>query len=162
LRALLAIALVRRIPHAFVLPECRDERPDVIARNGVTTVLAAAPTQEMRQHLVLRGPVQNVDRSHRSEDPSSHLERSEMRREAKDAPATRASRLQMLTALHLDDLAQARRGAPPGKAGLEQSYAEALKVLVQQFLTGGYAQLGQTQFHVSPRRSHKAYRQTPH
>src|SRR4029077_15304721 len=81
LRALLAVALVGRIPDALVVLQRRYERADVVPRDAARTVDRAIALEGVRDYLVLRWSVQEAGRRQGDEGARGHLHGGEMRSE---------------------------------------------------------------------------------
>ena len=92
LRALLAEALVRRIPDHVAILERLDERAHVVARNGAFGLHRAARMQEFAYQRVLGRAVHDVERHARRERAAADLDGIEMRGQQQHAAARSPAR----------------------------------------------------------------------
>src|SRR6516165_7757312 len=94
----------------------------------------AEALERVREGFVLRRTVEKADRRYCQQRAAGHLHRGEVRRQDDHAAAARLRLAQVLDALHVEELRQALRRAPPGEGNLEKRNAETCEVLLQQLL----------------------------
>ena len=61
-RAFLAVALIRRIPDAFIVAQRPHHAADIVATEDAQRVAAAMVFKEMREQCVLRALVHGIER----------------------------------------------------------------------------------------------------
>ena len=151
LRALLAEALVGRVPHDVAVLQSLDQRAHIIARNRAPGLHRAPRVHEFADQQVLRRPVHHVERQARGERAAADLDGIEMRRQQQHAAPGGLRRLEMLEAGHQRDAPDAFVRRPPADRGLEQRAAEAGEVFAQDRRALRRVQLRQAQLDVAPR-----------
>src|SRR5258707_3331860 len=130
-RTLVAVALIRRVPHRFIVFEGANHGAYVVVSDRFA-VTREAGEHGVRQHGVFRGAIHHVERYDGAEDAGGDFDGGEMAADHDGAAAPGERRLQILEALNLGEPVYAAVAAPPGIGRLAETQPEALAVAGHQ------------------------------